>query len=148
MKRALLCLGVCLAAGASGALQAQTLGKITVVVEGIAEGSGKLMVALEKNAANFDDGPLEASVYRGQTVDVARDGSVTVVFEDVPFGVYAVKTFYDANGNGKLDTNMFGVPKEQFGFSNNATGTFGPASFADASFKLDQTTQLLRVNLQ
>ena len=39
--------------------------------------------------------------------------------------------------NEKLDTNFFGIPKEQFGFSNNAKGRFGPPSFESASFELD-----------
>ena len=150
MFRALLCLVSCLMAATGGSLQAQPLSKITVVVAGIAEGSGKLMVALEKSAVHFDGGPLEVSVYRGQTLDVALagDSRMTIVFEDVPFGVYAVKTFHDANANGKLDKNLFGVPKELFGFSNDASGTFGPASFSDASFKVTQPEQVLKINLQ
>ena len=47
---------------------------------------------------------------------------------------YAIGIFVDKNYNNKMDRNLFGVPKEQFGFSNNAKGNFGPPSFKDASF--------------
>jgi uncharacterized protein (DUF2141 family) len=49
----------------------------------------------------------------------------------LPKGAYAVSAFHDVNNNGKLDTNPFGMPKEPYGFSNNARGTFGPPSIED-----------------
>ncbi|MEN8835700.1 MAG: DUF2141 domain-containing protein [Polaribacter sp.] len=44
--------------------------------------------------------------------------------------------FYDENNNGKMDTKLFGVPKEPYGFSNNAKGFMGPPSFEEAKFTL------------
>ena len=52
-------------------------------------------------------------------------------------GTYAVKLFHDANDNGRLDTNWIGIPKERFGFSNNAMGRFGPPDFDAVRFALD-----------
>jgi len=43
---------------------------------------------------------------------------MTVVFHDLPVGQYAVSVFQDGNDNGRLDTNIFGIPRERFGFSN------------------------------
>jgi uncharacterized protein (DUF2141 family) len=37
----------------------------------------------------------------------------------LPKGSYAISVFHDLNGNGKLDKNMFGAPKEPYGFSRN-----------------------------
>jgi uncharacterized protein (DUF2141 family) len=31
-------------------------------------------------------------------------------------GKYAIAVIHDENCNGKLDTNMFGIPKEGYGF--------------------------------
>jgi len=33
-----------------------------------------------------------------------------------------------------MRTGMFGQPKEGYGFSRNASGTFGPPAFADAAY--------------
>ena len=51
---------------------------------------------------------------------------------------YAFKLFVDLNGNGIMDMNLFGIPKEPYAFSNNAMGTFGPPGFDQASFLIDQ----------
>ena len=58
-------------------------------------------------------------------------------------GTYSIGFFIDKNDNEKLDTNLLGVPKEQFGFSNDAMGRFGPPSFEAASFTLDEETILI-----
>jgi uncharacterized protein (DUF2141 family) len=62
------------------------------------------------------------------------DKKTVYTFRNVPDGIYAASFFYDENGNGKLDVNFLGIPKEQYGFSNNAKGFFGPAKFAKAKF--------------
>lgn len=54
----------------------------------------------------------------------------------VPAGTYAASVFHDKNMNGELDTNFIGFPKEPYGFSNNATGSFGPPNFIASSFEV------------
>jgi uncharacterized protein (DUF2141 family) len=39
--------------------------------------------------------------------------------------------------NGKLDTNRLGIPREGYGFSNDAKGWLGPPSFSATSFRYD-----------
>ena len=51
-------------------------------------------------------------------------------------GVYAISLFVDSNDNKIIDKNFLGIPSEQYGFSNNATGFLGSPSFKDASFNL------------
>lgn len=60
--------------------------------------------------------------------------SMTWEVERLPEGNYAIAVYHDENKNGKLDTNLLGIPKERYGFSNNARGRFGPASWKDAVF--------------
>lgn len=57
-------------------------------------------------------------------------------------GTYMVAFYIDKNDNEKLDTNFLGVPKEQFGFSNDVMGRFGPPSFEAASFNHENETVL------
>ena len=49
---------------------------------------------------------------------------------------YGLKLFVDLNGNGVIDMNMLGIPKEPYAFSNNEMGTFGPPSIDEASFEV------------
>ena len=57
-------------------------------------------------------------------------------------GTYTIAFYIDKNGNEKIDTNFLGVPKEQFGFSNDVMGRFGPPSFEAASFDHENETVL------
>lgn len=60
---------------------------------------------------------------------------ITLRTDSLDAGIYAVKVFHDLNRNGKLDTNLIGIPTEPYAFSNNAAGTFGPPSFVEAAFR-------------
>lgn len=48
----------------------------------------------------------------------------------------AIAVFQDIDGNGKLTKNQMGIPREPYGFSNNARGMFGPPAFKQAAFEL------------
>jgi uncharacterized protein (DUF2141 family) len=67
-----------------------------------------------------------------------------VYFKDLPPGEYAAVAFQDVNGNGILDKNFLGIPKEPFGFSNGARGSAGPPKFSAAAVTLnpDGTTRI------
>jgi uncharacterized protein (DUF2141 family) len=70
----------------------------------------------------------------------ANKGDLKIVIQDLPAGNYAIASYHDENGNGKLDTNALGMPEEGYGFSNDARGTFGPPKFSEAVFEFDGKT--------
>lgn len=113
---------------------------LSVKIRGAASSDGVVSVGLFNKAEDF---PRE--VVTGQTTP-ARSGVVTVIFRDLPPGSYAVSAFHDLNGNGKLDSNAFGVPSEPYGFSRNARGSFGPPRFVDA--KVDLGAQELSIEIE
>jgi uncharacterized protein (DUF2141 family) len=51
-------------------------------------------------------------------------------------GHYAVAVIHDENSNHKLDRNLFGVPKEGFGFANNPKVAFSAPDFNAASIEV------------
>ena len=55
---------------------------------------------------------------------------------------YAVRFIHDENQNEKLDTNILGIPKEGFGFSNDAFGKFGPKDFSEWLFEVSGDTRI------
>ena len=61
---------------------------------------------------------------------------------DLPPGQYAVNAFHDENGNGELDTNLFGIPTEGYGFANDPRTTFGPPDFEDAAVNVRDASEL------
>lgn len=90
--------------------------------------TGQFRVALV-DAAGYagSAGPIAARL-------LAPDGAVTrVSFDDVPAGRYALMVIHDENGNGRLDTNLIGMPVEGYGFSNNPRVMRRP-TFEEAAF--------------
>jgi uncharacterized protein (DUF2141 family) len=72
-----------------------------------------------------------------QEVDLPVEGETSRhLFKNLSAGRYAVAVFQDANNNDRLDKNLFGVPKEPYGFSKNIFGTFGPPDFEEVSINL------------
>jgi uncharacterized protein (DUF2141 family) len=107
-KNALLLFALVMGAGALSA------GTLTIRVENIEPGRGHLMAGIFNDEKSFPD-----TYYRGQRI-AATDSVMVVTFSDLPEGSYAVSVYQDSNGNGQLDKNIFGIPKEKYGFSSHA----------------------------
>jgi uncharacterized protein (DUF2141 family) len=101
-------------------------GELAVTVNGVRSDKGKIMAQLLKS----DAGQAKA-VEVTATMQAAKPGAVELLFGGLEAGDYSVMLFHDENGNGKMDTNMFGIPTEGYGFSNNAKGRFGPPKFSE-----------------
>ena len=67
---------------------------------------------------------------------------------NIPFGSYAISGFQDFDGNGIMSGNFLGIPKEPFGFSNNARGKFGPPKWRDAVFIFNTPNQEVILKLK
>ena len=122
-------------------VSAQNTSTIVVNISDFESNEGKVYVALYDSADTFLTKHVEGQI--GEVSDLKS----TVTFEGVENGMYAISVFHDENGNGKLDTQMFGIPSEPVGTSNNATGFFGPPEFEDAKFEVTGKKIELNINL-
>ena len=118
--------------------------ELVVTINNIKE-AGEIHVALYDNADAFeadrgDKGGAAPGITQG-TIEFVEAGSVTYRYELAP-GTYAIGIFHDVNLNNRLDNYFFGVPKEQYGFSNDARGFMGPPSFEAAAFEVDGRTDI------
>jgi uncharacterized protein (DUF2141 family) len=111
----------------------QAVGKLSITVTGARNGDGVVRCALFNSPAAF---PKIGQEWRGVIAPV-RAGAATCVFSGVPAGTYAVAFFHAERNETQLTTGMFGKPQQGYGFSNNATGSFGPPNFNAASFRYD-----------
>ncbi|MFN3352237.1 MAG: DUF2141 domain-containing protein [Brevundimonas sp.] len=110
----------------------RTAGPLLLDIAGADGATGRIAVAVFQEGADFPDAD-EAKATRS----VRPNGDVTrVVFNDLPPGRYSVAVFHDADENGRLTLWPVGLPREAYGFSNNARGRFGPPSFEQAAFTL------------
>ena len=116
---------------------------LTIELTGVRSAEGDLYVAVHAPTAGVKFPDSEGVVKRKRMA--AQAGNVSFVIPDLPEGNYAIATFHDENGNGELDTNLFGVPTEGYGFSNDAPSRFGPAEFEAASFAVDKPAVIATV---
>ena len=105
--------------------------RLVVSVVGLEREEGSVRIAVFDSADRFPDEPVLGVVVEPDGLGAEWSGSL-------PRGTYAVAVVHDVDGNGKLNTNLLGMPREPYGFSNGARGTFGAPSFEDAGFVLDQ----------
>lgn len=112
-------------------------GDLIVRLLNFSSDDGKAMIAIYNSEKSYNSN----TVFKAFILKI-KDGVAEQTFSNIPFGSYAVKTYHDENENGELDTNFLGIPMEDYGFSNNADGTFGPPDFEEAmfEFKTDQQT--------
>jgi len=106
---------------------------LTVTVEGARSSDGQVLFALYDSADGF---PSSDRRLQAQMAPAAQPGGATAVFRGLPAGRYALAVFHDANGNGKLDRNLLGMPTEAFGFSNDAMGVASAPSFDKAAVEV------------
>jgi uncharacterized protein (DUF2141 family) len=105
---------------------------ISVHVHNVVSSKGHVNVAVYNSDATFlsFDGVFKTGT------EVAHEGLVQLIIDDLPPGEYALAVFHDENGNGKLDTNWLGIPKEKVAFSNAKMKTFGPPKFKECAFQI------------
>ena len=110
---------------------------LVVTVEGLRNHKGVLAVSLFRGAEGFPDDDSRA--WAKQVVSIAPPTgtkTVSLRFNQLPPGQWAVVLLHDENKNSRMDTGLFGIPKEGFGASNNPKVRTGPPRFRDASFTI------------
>ncbi|MDP4147970.1 MAG: DUF2141 domain-containing protein [Bacteroidota bacterium] len=112
---------------------------ITVHITGLRSDKGTLYLSLYHSARGY---PRDTSAAFRLSAAPISNSKATVILEAIPEGVYAMACFHDENSNRKLDGNLFGIPTEGTGASNNARGSWGPPRFRDAAFTLSNDTTL------
>lgn len=128
------------------AAQTNDTATLTVRVTGARNTKGKIWVTVFQDAEGFPDDPSKA--VRQQSVDIDPNTmSAEVTFKDLPQGTFAVSVLHDENGNGKMDKNFVGIPKEGYGASNNPKKKKRAPRFDEAKFSLNSSGQTIEITL-
>ncbi len=121
--------------------QEQRAQSITVKINNLDNDKGFVYVSLFDSEETF----LNKGIRSVKTE--IKNNSCFVVFENVPEGTYAISLFHDENSNRKLDSNFLGIPKEDYGCSNNAKGFMGPPKWEDAKFEVKNSSIIQSITL-
>ena len=125
MIRALAAAGLVLLLAAAPAAAAD----LKVEVTGLRSDKGKVRVALFRTPEDF---PKEEGLFREAVVPAAV-AVTALVLTDVPAGTYGLAAFHDENGDGKFDRGLLGIPREGYGFGNDAPVVFDAPPFEKAA---------------
>jgi uncharacterized protein (DUF2141 family) len=125
---------------------AQASGSVRLEIAGLQGASGDIYISVYDSADKW----LGDEVVLTQKVVIAEalEGDLVLSELKLPAGNYAFSVFYDANNNGKLDTNFIGIPKEPVALSNNARPKFGPPKYKDAVFAVGAEPVIQRIDIE
>ena len=119
--------------GLAFTMNAATAETVTFKINQVNSDNGMILVQIFDSEENYK---ANKAITAQQTK--AQIGTVTITFNNLEPGEYAIRYFHDENSDGELETNLFGMPTEGFGYSNNAKANFGPAKYADMKFTVDR----------
>jgi uncharacterized protein (DUF2141 family) len=110
--------------------------RLVITVIGIRNDKGHIAASLFNEEKGF---PNEDSRAVGRKLSPIRDRGTIIVFDGLTSGTYGVALLHDENKNNKLDSNLFGFPREGYGVSNNPRPARRSPRFSDARFVVVQT---------
>ncbi len=107
---------------------------ITVTVDGLRNSKGIVQFALYNKDGSIPD--EEYKKYYKKEIAKISSGIASIVFNNLPKGMYAVNILHDENMNGEVDKGFI-LPIEGIGFSNyDSIGLMNRPGFTKASFNL------------
>lgn len=118
-------------------------GKLEILITGFSNNEGDCWFALDNSKEVYEH---KDSVWIGKILPI-KNKQVTVVIDTLLFGEYAVRVFHDENKNGEIDTNILGIPTEDYGYSNDASGWFGPPSWDKAKFIFNVPEMTIKIEV-
>ncbi|TFI58607.1 DUF2141 domain-containing protein [Sphingomonas parva] len=119
--------------------------RLLVTVEGVRAAEGLIAVTL------YADDPKRFLAKRGALYVgrvPARQGRTRVCIHLPSTGIYGLAVYHDADGDRGFDRNALGLPKEGYGFSNNAPTVFGLPRFGAVRFSVPHSGFETRVTLR
>ena len=135
MKNIIACLVIILHFGIAFAQN-----NLILNIEGAIKEGGKIYISLFDNEESYNQRNVYRSLVANSTSETA---SVQVA---LPFGEYLFSVYQDQNSNGELDTNLLGIPKEKFGFSNY-DGKSAPGCFKKHKVLINEKTCKISIHL-
>lgn len=119
---------------------------VEVRVNNIRNADGQVIVSLYTPDDDFPYGP--STTYTVEKTDIVN-GTLSHTFTVPANKQYAISLLDDENRNNDMDYNFFKIPKEGYGFSNDAKprGLSAP-KFGDASFEVDEAGKSIEITMK
>lgn len=117
---------------------------VQLAIENIRNTNGELRILVFQSSEGFPDDPGRAVF----SATKAPAGSVAIEIPGLQVGQrYAFSVMHDENGDGKLNTNFLGIPKEGIGLSRAPNLWLGKPKFEDCAEEVTSNTQIILVKM-
>lgn len=110
---------------------------VTLEISNVKSSSGELLIAVYDSETSYQD--ITQAI---RAIEVDARSPITRLEVTLPAIQLAIVVLHDQNGNKQCDLNFFGIPKEPFGFSNNARPVFSSPSFNDVKINIGESTKM------
>ena len=104
--------------------------RIIVTIDGLHNAQGSVFIGLYATPSKFLNGNQNDAMKKVR----ASTAPITVAFDNLPPGTYAVGAYHDENSNDHLDTNFIGLPVEGYALSNGVRAIMAKPTFQQAAF--------------
>lgn len=120
-------------------------GKVTVEIDGLKNKQGQVCASIFASSKGF---PSDRDRGLQKQCTKITDTPLSITFENLKAGSYAVAVFHDQNNDRILNSNVFGIPKEGFGFSRNPEIRTGAPKFSEAAFLVAGPNTNIQIQLK
>lgn len=120
-------------------------GSVTITVTDLRNTEGVVMACMTTVEDIFPRCRRDPNSHR-TTVPAAE--TVTIRFDDVEPGTYAIALLHDENEDGKANRVLGMAPKEGYGFSRDAPVRMAPPKWDDAVFEHGEAAQSLIIKMR
>ncbi len=123
----------------------QKFGKIIVEVDNIIDNKGIVLSQLFHNPDYF---PTKSAKAFRKTSGKISNRTSQIIYDNVPFGEYAITVHHDEDKDGWMNKNFFGYPSEGYGLSNNPTIIFKLPNFDECKFKFKSKVKTIHIKMK
>ncbi|MGB6370248.1 MAG: DUF2141 domain-containing protein [Atribacterota bacterium] len=113
---------------------------VTIEISEVLPNQGKIIIAIFNSKSDYK----KNKPYKALTID--STSTTLLVDEILPNGEYVISMFQDKNGNGKLDTYIFGIPKEPIGITNYFKKGI-PGGFNKLKIQINEDKMIIKINM-
>ncbi len=118
---------------------------LKIIVTKLKDTNSPILIGVYRKQDGFpgsDKAPFKGYNFKPNGKNVA-----SISIEDLAHGEYAIAVYQDKNNDNKLNTGMFGIPKEPYAFSNNFKPKFSAPKYEDCKFVYSQEKNELTIAL-
>ena len=117
-------------------------GKLIVELQNVRDSAGNIRASLYREPDSFRK---EDKAFKIVSL-LARPGTLTLSFDGLAPGRYAVMVYHDANDDQKLNLRLGMFPTEGYGLSNNPK-VMGPPRFDDSAIEVNAPESRIAIRL-